>query len=128
PPGAETTTGPLGQGISNAVGMALAEKLLADEFNRPGLELFSHHTYVFLGDGCLMEGVSHEACSLAGTLGLGKLIVFYDDNGISIDGQVSGWFTDNTPERFGGYGWRVVPNVARPDAGAGSRAIPAPRA
>jgi transketolase len=122
-PGAETTTGPLGQGISNAVGMALAEKLLAEEFNRPGLELFSHHTYVFLGDGCLMEGVSHEACSLAGTLGLGKLIVFYDDNGISIDGHVKGWFTDDTPKRFEAYGWHVVPDVDGHDSEAVDRAI-----
>ena len=113
-PGAETTTGPLGQGISNAVGMAIAEKLLADEFNRPGLELFAHYTYVFLGDGCLMEGISHEACSLAGTLGLGKLIAFYDDNGISIDGHVKGWFTDDTPKRFEAYGWHVVRQCGRP--------------
>jgi transketolase len=127
-PGAETTTGPLGQGISNAVGMALAEKLLAEEFNRPGLELFSHHTYVFLGDGCLMEGVSHEACSLAGTLGLGKLIVFYDDNGISIDGHVKGWFTDDTPKRFEAYGWHVVPNVDGHDSEAVDRAILASKA
>jgi transketolase len=122
-PGAETTTGPLGQGISNAVGMAIAEKLLANEFNRPGFELFSHHTYVFLGDGCLMEGISHEACSLAGRLGLGKLIVFYDDNGISIDGHVSGWFTDDTPKRFEAYGWHVVPNVDGHDSEAVNRAI-----
>ena len=99
-PGVETTTGPLGQGIANAVGMALAERLLAAEFNRPGHTIVDHHTYVFLGDGCLMEGISHEACSLAGTFGLGKLIAFYDDNGISIDGPVQGWFTDNTPQRF----------------------------
>jgi transketolase len=110
-PGVETTTGPLGQGLSNAVGMALAERLLAAEFNRPGFELVDHHTYVFLGDGCLMEGVSHEACSLAGTLGLGRLIAFYDDNGISIDGPVSGWFTDKTPERFSAYGWQVAREV-----------------
>jgi transketolase len=122
-PGAETTTGPLGQGISNAVGMAIAEKLLAEEFNRPGFELFSHHTYVFLGDGCLMEGISHEACSLAGTLGLGKLIVFYDDNGISIDGHVAGWFTDNTPKRFDAYGWHVVPEVDGHDSESVHRAI-----
>jgi transketolase len=127
-PGAETTTGPLGQGISNAVGMAIAEKLLAQEFNRPGLELFSHHTYVFLGDGCLMEGISHEACSLAGTLGLGKLIVFYDDNGISIDGHVKGWFTDDTPKRFEAYGWHVVPNVDGHDSEAVNRAIVASKA
>lgn len=110
-PGVETTTGPLGQGITNAVGMALAEKILAAEFNRPGFDIVNHHTYVFLGDGCLMEGISHEACSLAGTLGLGKLICFYDDNGISIDGKVEGWFTDDTPKRFEAYGWHVVPNV-----------------
>ena len=110
-PGVETTTGPLGQGITNAVGMALAEKLLAAEFNRPGHAIVDHRTYVFLGDGCLMEGISHEACSLAGTLGLGKLIAFYDDNGISIDGKVQGWFTDDTPKRFEAYGWHVEPNV-----------------
>src|SRR5258708_5785304 len=110
-PGVETTTGPLGQGLSNAVGMALAEKLLAAEFNRPGCNIVDHRTYVFLGDGCLMEGISHEACSLAGTLGLGKLIAFYDDNGISIDGHVEGWFTDDTPRRFEAYGWHVVRNV-----------------
>jgi len=127
-PGAETTTGPLGQGISNAVGMALAEKLLAEEFNRPGLELFSHYTYVFVGDGCLMEGISHEVCSLAGTLGLGKLIAFYDDNGISIDGHVKGWFTDNTPKRFEAYGWHVVPNVDGHDSEAIDRAIIASKA
>ncbi|TDR72458.1 transketolase [Paludibacterium purpuratum] len=109
--GVETTTGPLGQGICNAVGMALAEKLLAAEFNRPGHEIVDHHTWVFLGDGCLMEGISHEACSLAGTWGLNKLIAFYDDNGISIDGDVDGWFTDDTPARFGAYGWQVIPNV-----------------
>lgn len=122
-PGAETTTGPLGQGIANAVGMALAEKLLARQFNRPGFELFSHHTYVFLGDGCLMEGISHEACSLAGTLGLGKLIVFYDDNGISIDGHVQGWFTDDTARRFEAYGWHVVPSVDGHDSEAIDSAI-----
>src|SRR5829696_8089422 len=99
-PGVETTTGPLGQGISNAVGMALAEKLLADEFNRPGHAIVDHRTWVFLGDGCLMEGISHEVCSLAGTWGLHKLVAFYDDNGISIDGDVKGWFTDDTPSRF----------------------------
>ena len=110
-PGVETTTGPLGQGITNAVGMALAEKVLAAEFNRPSYNIVNHYTYVFLGDGCLMEGISHEACSLAGTLGLGKLICFYDDNGISIDGHVEGWFTDDTPKRFESYGWHVVPNV-----------------
>ena len=117
-PGVETTTGPLGQGITNAVGMALAEKLLAAEFNRPGHSVVDHRTYVFLGDGCLMEGVSHEACSLAGTLGLGKLIALYDDNGISIDGKVQGWFTDDTPKRFEAYGWHVVPNVDGHDAAA----------
>jgi transketolase len=127
-PGAETTTGPLGQGISNAVGMAIAEKLLAAEFNRTGIELFSHHTYAFIGDGCLMEGISHEACSLAGTLGLGKLIVFYDDNGISIDGHVKGWFTDDTPKRFEAYGWHVVPNVDGHDSEAVDRAIVASKA
>ena len=110
-PGAETTTGPLGQGISNAVGMAIAEQLLAEEFNRPGFEIVSHFTYAFLGDGCLMEGISHEVCSLAGTLGLGKLIAFYDDNGISIDGHVEGWFTDDTPKRFEAYGWHVIRDV-----------------
>src|SRR3989338_4066759 len=109
--GVETTTGPLGQGISNAVGMAMTEKLLANEFNRPGHEIVDHRTYVFLGDGCLMEGISHEACSLAGTWGLGKLAAFWDDNGISIDGHVEGWFTDNTPERFHAYGWQVIRNV-----------------
>ena len=116
--GVETTTGPLGQGIANAVGMALAEKLLAAEFNRDGFAIVNHHTYVFLGDGCLMEGISHEAASLAGTLGLGKLIVLYDDNNISIDGKVDGWFTENIPQRFESYGWHVVPNVDghNPDA------------
>ena len=117
-PGVETTTGPLGQGLSNAVGMALAEKLLAAQFNRDGHTIVDHYTYVFLGDGCLMEGISHEACSLAGTLGLGKLIAFYDDNGISIDGPVQGWFTDDTPKRFDAYGWHVVPNVDGHDAAA----------
>ncbi|MDO4626701.1 MAG: transketolase [Pasteurellaceae bacterium] len=110
-PGVETTTGPLGQGISNAVGMALAEKTLAAQFNREGHNIVDHHTYAFLGDGCLMEGISHEACSLAGTLGLGKLIAFYDDNNISIDGHVDGWFTDNTKERFEAYGWQVISGV-----------------
>jgi transketolase len=110
-PGIETTTGPLGQGLANAVGMALAEKVLAAQFNRPGHEVVDHNTYVFLGDGCLMEGISHEASSLAGTLGLGKLIAFYDDNGISIDGDVEGWFTDNTPARFLAYGWHVIAGV-----------------
>ena len=126
--GIETTTGPLGQGLANAVGMALAEKLLAAEFNRPWHRVVDHHTYVFLGDGCLMEGVSHEACSLAGTLGLGKLICFYDDNGISIDGEVHGWFTDDTPKRFEAYGWHVVANVDGHDAAAIERAIGAARA
>lgn len=110
-PGVETTTGPLGQGITNAVGFALAEKTLAHQFNRPGHDIVDHFTYVFLGDGCLMEGISHEACSLAGTLGLGKLIAFYDDNNISIDGHVDGWFTDDTQKRFESYGWHVVPAV-----------------
>ncbi len=110
-PGVETTTGPLGQGITNAVGMAMAEKLLAAEFNRPGHEIVDHRTYAFLGDGCLMEGISHEACALAGTWGLGKLTAFWDDNGISIDGHVEGWFTDDTPRRFEAYGWQVVANV-----------------
>jgi transketolase len=109
--GIETTTGPLGQGLANAVGMALAEKILAAEFNRPGLPVVDHHTWVFLGDGCLMEGISHEACSLAGTLQLGKLICLYDDNGISIDGEVEGWFRDDTPARFRAYGWQVIPDV-----------------
>jgi transketolase len=121
--GIETTTGPLGQGLANAVGMALAEKLLAAAFNRPGHEIVDHHTYVFLGDGCLMEGVSHEACSLAGTLKLGRLICFYDDNGISIDGEVHGWFTDDTPRRFEAYGWQVVPDVDGHDAAAIEAAI-----
>lgn len=110
-PGVETTTGPLGQGLANAVGMALAEKTLAAQFNREGHAIVDHRTWVFLGDGCLMEGISHEACSLAGTLGLGKLIAIYDDNGISIDGEVEGWFTDNTPQRFASYGWQVIEAV-----------------
>jgi transketolase len=110
-PGVETTTGPLGQGLANAVGMAIAERELARSFNLDGYDIVDHHTYVFLGDGCLMEGISHEACSLAGTLGLGKLIAFYDDNGISIDGHVEGWFKDNTPMRFEAYGWQVIPAV-----------------
>ncbi|MDQ5958981.1 MAG: transketolase, partial [Pseudomonadota bacterium] len=122
-PGVETTTGPLGQGITNAVGMAIAEKVLAAEFNKPGHDIVDHHTYVFLGDGCLMEGVSHEACSLAGTLGLSKLIAFYDDNGISIDGHVEGWFTDDTPKRFEAYGWQVIPDVDGHNAEAIERAI-----
>jgi transketolase len=121
--GVETTTGPLGQGLANAVGMALAEKLLAAEFNRPGHTVVDHHTWVFLGDGCLMEGVSHEACSLAGTWGLGKLICFYDDNGISIDGEVQGWFTDDTPRRFEAYGWQVIRNVDGHDADAVIKAV-----
>ena len=115
-PGVETTTGPLGQGISNAVGMALAEKVLAAQFNKDGHTIVDHHTYAFLGDGCLMEGISHEACSLAGTLGLGKLIAFWDDNGISIDGEVEGWFTDDTPARFKSYGWEVIDGVDGHDA------------
>src|SRR5262245_15141319 len=127
-PGVETTTGPLGQGLGNAVGMALAERLLAAEFNRPGFEIVDHNTYVFVGDGCLMEGISHEVCSLAGTLGLGKLVAFYDDNGISIDGKVKGWFTDDTPKRFEAYGWHVVPNVDGHDAEAVAAAIRAARA
>jgi transketolase len=122
-PGVETTTGPLGQGLTNAVGMAIAERVLASEFNRPGHDIVDHHTYVFLGDGCLMEGISHEACSLAGTLGLGKLIGFYDDNGISIDGEVEGWFTDDTPKRFEAYGWHVVPDVDGHDPAAVKSAI-----
>jgi len=122
-PGIETTTGPLGQGITNGVGMAIAEKALAAHFNRDGHEIVDHNTYVFLGDGCLMEGISHEACSLAGTLGLGKLVAFYDDNNISIDGEVEGWFTDNTPKRFEAYGWHVVPGVDGHDADAIKKAI-----
>jgi transketolase len=121
--GIETTTGPLGQGLANAVGMALAEKMLAAEFNRPGHAVVDHHTWVFLGDGCLMEGISHEACSLAGTWGLGKLIAFYDDNGISIDGEVSGWFTDDTPKRFEAYGWQVIRAVDGHDPEAVMKAI-----
>ena len=124
-PGIETTTGPLGQGISNAVGMAIAEKVLAEEFNRPGHDIVNHRTWVFVGDGCLMEGISHEVCSLAGTLGLGKLIVFYDDNGISIDGDVEGWFTDDTPKRFEAYGWQVIANVQGHDPAAIEGAIQA---
>ena len=122
-PGVETTTGPLGQGITNAVGMALAEKLLANEFNRPGHAIVDHHTYVFMGDGCLMEGISHEACSLAGAWKLNKLIALYDDNGISIDGQVAPWFADNTPARFKAYGWQVIGPVDGHDAAAVSQAI-----
>ena len=127
-PGVETTTGPLGQGLANAVGMALAEKLLAAEFNRPGHTIVDHHTYAFVGDGCLMEGISHEACSLAGTLALGKLIVLYDDNGISIDGNVAGWFRDNTPMRFAAYGWNVIPNIDGHDPKAIEAAITEARA
>ena len=126
--GIETTTGPLGQGLANAVGMALAEKLLAATYNRLGHEIVDHHTWVFLGDGCLMEGISHEACSLAGTLQLGKLICFYDDNGISIDGEVEGWFTDDTPKRFAAYGWHVVPDVDGHDPAAIEAAIQAAKA
>ncbi|MGB1139182.1 MAG: transketolase [Luminiphilus sp.] len=127
-PGVETTTGPLGQGLANAVGMALAEKTLAAQFNREGHTVVDHHTWVFLGDGCLMEGVSHEACSLAGTLGLGKLIAIYDDNGISIDGEVEGWFTDDTPGRFEAYGWHVIPAVDGHDAAAVEAALLAAKA
>ncbi len=122
-PGVETTTGPLGQGITNAVGMAIAEKALAAQFNRDGHKIVDHHTYTFLGDGCLMEGISHEACSLAGTLGLGNLIAFWDDNGISIDGHVDGWFTDNTPMRFEAYGWHVIADVDGHDHVALTKAI-----
>ncbi len=127
-PGVETTTGPLGQGITNAVGMAIAERMLAGRFNRPGHEIIDHYTYAFLGDGCLMEGISHEACSLAGTLGLGKLILFWDDNGISIDGHVEGWFTDDTPARFEAYGWQVIRNVDGHDAEEIRTAIESARA
>ena len=122
-PGVETTTGPLGQGITNGVGMAIAEKALAGQFNQKGHDIVDHNTYVFLGDGCLMEGISHEACSLAGTLGLGKLIAFWDDNGISIDGHVEGWFTDDTPKRFESYGWHVIADVDGHDADALQKAI-----
>jgi transketolase len=122
-PGVETTTGPLGQGIANAVGMALSEWLLGAEFNRPGFDVVDHYTYAFLGDGCLMEGISHEVCSLAGTLGLKKLIFLYDDNGISIDGKVEGWFTDDTPKRFEAYGWNVIPGVDGHDVAAVDAAI-----
>ena len=127
-PGVETTTGPLGQGIANAVGMALAERVLAAQFNQPGYTIVDHHTYCFLGDGCLMEGISHEVCSLAGTLGLGKLIAIYDDNGISIDGDVSGWFTDNTPKRFEAYGWQVIADVDGHDPAAIKAALDAAKA
>jgi transketolase len=129
-PGVETTTGPLGQGLANAVGMALAEKLLAAAFNRPGFDIVDHHSYVFLGDGCMMEGISHEACSLAGTLGLGKLIAFYDDNGISIDsekGRIDHWFSDDTPKRFEAYGWHVVAGVDGHDSDAVDLALRAAR-
>jgi transketolase len=125
-PGVETTTGPLGQGVSNAVGMAIAERVLGAEFNRPGFDVVDHHTYVFLGDGCLMEGVSHEACALAGTLGLGKLIAVYDDNGISIDsdkGQIRQWYTDDVPKRFAAYGWQVIANVDGHDVEAMDKAL-----
>ncbi len=122
-PGAETTTGPLGQGLANAVGFALAEKVLAAHFNRPGHEIVDHHTYVFLGDGCLMEGISHEVASLAGTWGLGKLVLVYDDNGISIDGEVEGWFTDDTGKRFEAYGWNVIRDVDGHDADSVKRAL-----
>ena len=122
-PGVETTTGPLGAGISNAVGMAIAEKTLAAQFNRDGHDIVDHYTYCFLGDGCLMEGISHEACSLAGTLGLGKLIAFWDDNGISIDGHVEGWFSDDTPKRFESYGWHVIAGVDGHDPQAITNAI-----
>lgn len=127
-PGVETTTGPLGQGIANAVGLALAERTLAAQFNRPGHDIVDHYTYVFMGDGCLMEGVSHEACSLAGTMKLGKLIAFYDDNGISIDGEVHGWFSDDTPQRFEAYGWHVLRQVDGHDAEAIKAAIEQARA
>ncbi|WP_022959229.1 transketolase [Spongiibacter tropicus] len=127
-PGVETTTGPLGQGIANAVGMATAEKILAAQFNRDGHDVVDHYTYTFLGDGCMMEGISHEVCSLAGTLGLGKLIAFYDDNGISIDGEVEGWFSDDTPKRFEAYGWQVIPAVDGHDSDAITAAIEAARA
>ncbi|WP_045826569.1 transketolase [Teredinibacter turnerae] len=127
-PGVETTTGPLGQGICNAVGMAIAEKTLAGQFNRDGHELVDHYTYCFLGDGCMMEGVSHEVCSLAGTLGLGKLVAFWDDNGISIDGEVEGWFTDDTAKRFEAYGWHVITGVDGHDSDAITAAIEAARA
>ncbi|HUJ52741.1 MAG TPA: transketolase, partial [Steroidobacteraceae bacterium] len=126
-PGVETTTGPLGQGLANAVGMALAEALLAAEFNRPGHTIVDHHTWVFVGDGCLMEGISHEACSLAGTLGLAKLVAIYDDNGISIDGRVEHWFADDTPRRFEAYGWRVIRDVDGHDSRAVEAALAAAR-
>jgi len=122
-PGIETTTGPLGQGVTNAVGFALAEKLLAAEFNQPGHSIVDHHTYVFLGDGCMMEGISHEACALAGAWKLSKLIAIYDDNGISIDGQVAPWFIDNTPQRFAAYGWNVIDKIDGHDVDAVDKAI-----
>ncbi len=127
-PGIETTTGPLGQGITNAVGMAMAEKALAAQFNKEGHDIVDHFTYAFMGDGCLMEGISHESCSLAGTLGLGKLVAFWDDNGISIDGEVEGWFSDDTPKRFEAYGWHVIPAVDGHDADAINAAIIAAKA
>jgi len=127
-PGIETTTGPLGQGITNAVGMAMAEKSLAAQFNKEGHDIVDHFTYAFMGDGCLMEGISHEACSLAGTLGLGKLVAFWDDNGISIDGEVEGWFSDDTPKRFEAYGWHVIPAVDGHDSDAINAAIEAAKA
>ncbi|AMO67027.1 transketolase [Zhongshania aliphaticivorans] len=126
-PGVETTTGPLGQGLANAVGMAAAEKILAAQFNRDGHKIVDHYTYTFMGDGCMMEGISHEVCSLAGTLGLGKLIAFYDDNGISIDGEVEGWFTDDTPARFEAYGWHVIADVDGHNSAEIARAIDAAR-
>ena len=122
-PGVETSTGPLGQGLANAVGMALAEAKMAQTFNRPGFDIVDHYTYVFLGDGCLMEGISHEVCSLAGTWKLGKLIAFWDDNGISIDGETNNWFTDNTPSRFQAYGWHVIDAIDGHDSLALTEAI-----
>src|SRR3989475_331102 len=127
-PGVETTTGPLGQGLANAVGMAIAERILAAEFNRPGFDIVDHRTYVSVGDGCLMEGISHEACSLAGALALGKLIALYDDNGVSIDGDVKAWFGDDTPKRFEAYGWHVVSNIDGHDVESVDRAIGAAKA
>ncbi|MGK3115458.1 transketolase [Candidatus Pantoea formicae] len=127
-PGVETTTGPLGQGIANAVGFAIAERTLAAQFNRPGHDIVDHHTYVFMGDGCMMEGISHEVCSIAGTLKLGKLVAFYDDNGISIDGHVDGWFTDDTASRFEAYGWHVVRGVDGHDGEAIKQAVEAAKA
>lgn len=126
--GVETTTGPLGQGIANAVGMAIAEKTLAAQFNRPGHDIVDHYTYAFMGDGCMMEGISHEVCSLAGTLKLGKLIASYDDNGISIDGHVEGWFTDDTAMRFEAYGWHVIRGIDGHDAASIKRAVEEARA